>query len=115
MGFPLSISTKVRMLVKYRDRHRCCRCGLAGAEWQHRRSRSVHDEHTHCTCNGIWLCSPCHQWVHAHPLIARLRGWSVSRHERQPGSVPVDCVQHGGMVLLDCDGKFAPHEEDFSD
>lgn len=116
MGFPLNIPTTVRLKVKIRDRFRCCRCGMSGAEWQHRRSRSVRDEHTHCTCNGIWLCSECHAWVHAHPLLARIAGWSVSRSQRQPGLEPVDCIQHGGKVLLDCDGGFAPYEEgDFSD
>jgi hypothetical protein len=98
-----SIPSGQRSLVKVRDNWCCVRCGMPGAEWHHRRSRSVRDDHQHCTCNGIWLCSTCHVWAHAHPFEARNTGLIVSRHS-MPGDEPVLCAVRGWVVLT-CAGE----------
>jgi hypothetical protein len=66
----------------------------------------VSDEHQHCSCNGIWLCARCHEWVHAHPFEAKAKGWIVSRHQPLPGSVAT--VAYFGSIVLDCAGGFDP-------
>lgn len=71
--------------------------------WHHRRSRSVVDEHQHCPCNGVWLCSTCHSWAHAHPFEARTTGFIVSRHA-QPSEHEVQTFL--GTLHLKCDGLF---------
>ena len=62
------------------------------------------DVHTHCSCNGVWLCSTCHGWVHAHPYAAHEDGWIVSRHETFPGWWPV--VTPWGTRFHDCLGGY---------
>lgn len=96
------IPTVQRSLVKVRDNWRCVRCGGPGAEWHHRRSRSVRDEHQHCACNGVWLCTTCHRWVHANPFAARSTGFIVSRHG-QPSEEAIQCAMRG-LVTLTCEG-----------
>lgn len=76
---------------------------MNGEAYHHRRSRSVRDEHTHCTCNGVTLCTTCHEWVHAHPFEAKTVGLIVSRH-KEPSRVPMDTSTYG-PVLLNCDGS----------
>jgi 5-methylcytosine-specific restriction protein A len=100
------IPTASRQQVRRRDGNRCFRCGAPTlhGEWHHRRSRSIRDEHTHHPCNGILLCGTCHRWVHAHPLLARISGWIVSRHTALPGDVAA--VSHRGSLFLKCDGMF---------
>lgn len=93
-----------REQVKNRDLSRCFRCGGPGAEWHHRRSRSVRDEHRHCACNGVWLCRTCHRWAHANPFEARAVGLIVSRYQPQPGAEPA--VARFGTLFLLCNGKF---------
>ena len=77
-----------RALVRIRERHRCARCAM----------------HEHCACNGIWLCSTCHRWVHAHPFEARGKGFIVSRFTNEPGTVPVDTPW--GLRRHTCDGAY---------
>jgi hypothetical protein len=99
-----------RLQVKAREGDRCFRCHARGAQWHHRRTRSVRDAHQHCSCNGVWLCVTCHGWVHAHPFEARAEGLIVSRHQPLPGSETA--VTWFGPVLLDCVGGFsAPSEQ----
>lgn len=98
------IPEQSRELVKRRAMGRCLRCGGPGAEWHHRRSRSVRDSHRHCPCNGVWLCGTCHRWVHAHPFEAKADGLIVSKQVGEPGSVVV--TAHFGDLFLECDGKF---------
>jgi len=95
-----------RTAVKVRDHWRCLRCGCPAphGQWHHRRSRSVVDDHRHCTCNGIWLCPTCHRWVHAYPTEAMGGGFIVSRWEKQPGTVPV--TTPFGERTNDCQGGF---------
>jgi 5-methylcytosine-specific restriction protein A len=99
------IPTKSRQAVRARDRQRCVRCAGNGTEWHHRRSRSVRDPHTHCTCNGVLLCSTCHRWVHSHPFEARAVGLIVSRY-REPSKMQ---VEHAllGWVWLTCEARWA--------
>jgi hypothetical protein len=95
-------------MVRGRDFNTCvrCRARISTGEWHHRRSRSVVDEHQHAPCNGLWLCSTCHAWVHAHPFEARAMGWIVSRY-MIPCEMPVFAQQHG-WVLLGHDSDVSP-------
>ena len=109
-GKGTQIPTIFRTMVKNRDRSKCCRCGMNGAEWHHRRSRSVVDDCQHAVCNGVWLCRRCHTWVHKHPFEAREAGLIVSRYA-VPHDEPVRTVQHG-WVRLRHDGTVVPHERE---
>lgn len=62
------------------------------------------DEHTHCACNGVWLCRTCHTDVHKHPFQSREEGFIVSRSVAKPGGEKVE--SSFGTLLLACDGKF---------
>lgn len=107
------IPVQARITVKTRAHFRCERCGVPAptGQWHHRRSRSRRDEHTHCPCNGVWLCATCHGWVHAHPLEARAEGgFIVSRHVDQPGAVPV--VTPWGVRVHGCDGTYVFRSND---
>lgn len=99
------IPEQARLLVASRDRFLCQRCGMKGTDWHHRRSRSVTDGHTHCPCNGVLLCRPCHRWVHGYPYLARARGLIVSRYTAEPGDVLL--LSTFGSARLDCHGGFA--------
>lgn len=107
---PNHIPSARREQVKKRDGDRCVRCRGKGAEWHHRRSRSVRDEHQHCSCNGVWLCNTCHRWAHAHPFDARRDGLIVSRHVSVPASQPV--TTWFGPASLDCEGGFGLVKEE---
>ena len=110
---PKSIPAVQRAAVQVRDFLKCCRCGTPTrhGQWHHRRGRRVRDRHTHCTCNGIWLCDPCHDWVHDHPFEARPLGFIVLRSVAEPSDVPVRAAQHG-LVRLTCDQRVIPIEEE---
>jgi hypothetical protein len=100
------IPDESRVLVGTRDGNRCQRCGVPCApHWHHRRSRSVHDDHTHCSCNGVLLCPECHGWVHAHPQMARETGFIVSRSASFPGLIPYKSPW--GMLTPNCTGGFS--------
>lgn len=107
------IPQSARIAVRVRERLHCARCNipLYSGHWHHRRSRSVRDQHTHHPCNGLWLCSTCHDWVHAHPFLARPNGWIVLRSVAEPGAVPFrtpngwrrpDCEGGGALVQAAC-------------
>lgn len=100
------IPTRSRALVIARARDRCERCGvlMTVGHWHHRRSRSVRDDHTHCPCNGVWLCRGDHEWVHAHPMEARQGGFILSRVTAIPAVEPVETPW--GMRLHSCDGTY---------
>lgn len=101
-----AIPDEARTIVKRRARWRCERCGAPapGGHWHHRRSRSVHDAHQHCACNGVWLCHTCHTWVHQNPAKAREAGWIVSRFTVNPYAVPVPTYL--GERTHECDGTY---------
>lgn len=99
-----------RHLVAGRDNGLCFRCGQTqGTDFHHRRGRAVKDEHTHCPCNGVWLCRGCHGKCHAWPAEAREHGWIVTRWNPNPGDQP---VKHWTRqtVLLFCDGSVGKEE-----
>lgn len=90
--------------VRGRDAYRCIYCGVPTQEgaWHHRRGKAVRDEHTHCSCNGVWMHHSCHQKIHAQPLLARPAGLIVSRiAAAMPAEVPLDHPTRG-WVLLTC-------------
>lgn len=94
-----------RRTVRERSMGRCERCGSPAAfgHWHHRRTRSVRDAHTHCPCNGIWLCTTCHRDVHSHPVRSQGEGTIVSSFEQDPGTVVVNTPW--GIRLHGCDGS----------
>lgn len=96
---PIPMSS--RLAVRARARDRCERCGVGtqSGEWHHRRSRSVRDDLTHNERNGVYLCTTCHAWCHAHPLLARNDGFIVSRHA-DPTQVPIKHWSLGEVYLL---------------
>jgi len=101
------IPERSRTSVRVRARQRCERCGAPAphGQWHHRRRRRVVDEHTHCPCNGVWLCPTCHRAVHAGPAEARRKGWIVSPWNPKPGTTPLRTPL--GWVFNDCEGGFA--------
>lgn len=104
--------------VRVRDLFRCVRCGVSTTEgaWHHRRSKAVRDEHTHCSCNGVWLDHLCHAAVHRTGFTSRALGLIVARNGLlMPAQAPVLTAQHG-WVLLDCQGGYTECEapEDFT-
>lgn len=102
MGNPIPISS--RKLVHSRDGGRCMRCGGGQVELHHRRGRAVRDEHTHCGCNLVSLCSVDHAWVHANPAEAMRQGWLVTREASRPGIALLHTTSYG-WALLTCDGR----------
>lgn len=62
------------------------------------------DQHTHCPCNGVYLCHTCHEWVHKNPNKAMDLGFIVSRYEDMPVATPVVTVWGTRFHL--CDGTF---------
>jgi hypothetical protein len=37
-------------------------------------------EDPHALTNLLGVCAACHAFIHAHPQLARERGWMISRH-----------------------------------
>lgn len=93
-----------RDAMKARSMGRCERCGMRANDAHHRRSRSIRDKHTHCTCNLVHLCRTCHTWAHKHPWEARQMGFIVSRYA-EPLSAPFQRWD-GALLQPDCDGAF---------
>jgi hypothetical protein len=104
------IPLDARLAVEKRDHQMCVMCGHKGADWHHRRTRSVVDDHQHCACNGILLCRRDHQWAHSHPESARAIGVVVSRYTVEPFTVPV--LSYDGWWRHACDGTgwFVPED-----
>lgn len=83
--------------------HRLCEvCGGRGQDFSHRRTKSVHDEHTWCPCNALFACRSCHSTMHDGPVAARREGLHVSRFIDLPGTVPA--LLSVGWAILDCEG-----------
>lgn len=104
MSKATSIPEHSREQVKGREMGRCLRCGspAPNGHWHHRRTRRRRNEHTHCACNGVWLCPGCHRWVHDHPFEAKAAGFIVSRYADEPGLFPIEAFF--GPTLSTCDG-----------
>lgn len=75
---------------------------MPGTDWHHRRSRRVRDDHTHCSCVGVWSCRTCHGWIHAHPDAAITEGLIVSQWVTDPWTVPFE--SRGMTLYADCSG-----------
>lgn len=101
-GITQHIPDEARQAVYLRDGYACVVCGNPGTDWHHRRSRSVRDSHTHCTCNGVTVCWLHHDEIHANPQHSRMVGWIVSRWAT-PSVIPMEA--RDGTWLLTCDGS----------
>lgn len=109
--FNTHIPTSSRLAVKERSLGRCERCGGPGAQWHHRRSRSVVEQHRHCPCNGIWMCPTCHAWAHRHPTLAQDEGLIVPRYVTSPRDWGRGFVHYQGRrVRPECDGTLSTVE-----
>ena len=107
--------TRARELVIKRSHTLCERCGGAGAEYSHRRTRGVKDDHEWCPCNALRLCRGCHRWAHEFPSQARWEGVHVSRYMENPRHSPVRLIN--GWWFLTCEGGaryLGPRNLDFS-
>jgi hypothetical protein len=73
----------------------------------HRRTRSVRDQHTHCTCNLVLLCWRCHVEVHGNPTASRRSGWIVSSFMSHPSDVLLVVERHHRFVTWqnNCTGE----------
>lgn len=108
---PTSIPTRQRKACNERDAMRCPRCGVATielGELHHRRSRRIHDEHTHCLCDLVRLCRACHKDVTINIETARRDGWAVSSYHPTPATIPVKTFTGWRYHL--CDGGIAVAE-----
>lgn len=94
-----------RELVRWRDRDRCRRCGVATWQIHHRRPRGMggtRDPLTNGPANLVLLCGSgttgCHGWVESHRAEARAAGWLVSKWA-DPAATPI--VHNGRTIYLD--------------
>lgn len=97
---------RARRIVYERSQHSCERCGdFRASEWHHRRNRSQAGQWQ--PANGLHLCSPCHQWITAHPAESYEQGWLVpSWAEPEETSV----LHRGRLVYLDDHGNITPEQ-----
>ena len=70
---------KMRLVIRQRSRHQCEArteaCVGAGEHIHHRKLRSQGG--TNSANNLIDVCTPCHNWIHAHPALSYERGWLI--------------------------------------
>lgn len=96
------IPSDVRRAVNDRDEMRCQACGAIGSELQHRMRRR---EGGHRKSNLIRVCSNDHRTIHANPVWAMERGYTVSAvFDADPSQIPVHSYR--GWVLYDDAGGF---------
>lgn len=94
---------QARRIVRARSGGVCEGCGQApAAHWAHRVGEGQGGPW--CPSNGMHLCAPCHAWCHAHPRLAKERGWMLYP-TRDPRVEPAEHWLHG-RVLLVPDGSF---------
>lgn len=113
----MTVSPKVRQIVRARAQGRCERCGRPGNNLHHRKGRVGFD----CDqpANLLLLCGSgttgCHGWVTANPAAAGAQGLSVSRLSTvSAADVPVRLW--AGRVRLTNDGRYcAPDREECVD
>lgn len=85
------IPPEARAAVRERSGGRCellaaADCTALAAEQHHRQRRR---DGGHGLANLVDACSPCHAHAHAHPALARDRGWIVSAFAVDPALEPV--------------------------
>lgn len=61
-------------------------CKGSGQHAHHRRRRSQGGRHE--LANLVWLCHPCHTWIHAHPEQSFVHGFLVASWD-DPAQVPI--------------------------
>ena len=101
-------SAETKRLIRNRAGDACerCRVSVVNGEIDHRRTRGAGGTNrpsTNEASNGALLCSPCHEWKHAHPNEARETGWYVSQWEH-PETVPMTDLA-GNQFIFDGDRK----------
>ena len=55
-------------------------CWGRGSHAHHKLPRRFQD---HSPDNLLWVCTPCHQWIHAHPQQSYTLGWLVRGNGRK--------------------------------
>jgi hypothetical protein len=99
------LETRGRAIVRQRADSLCEACGAPGLEWSHRVDRS--DGGTWSPTNGLWACSPCHQWWHSNPLQAYQGGWRLRSGTDPAVTVVWLRTRYGqGWWLLDEEGSY---------
>lgn len=84
----------------------CLRCGGAGSEVHHRRSRGMGGtaKDPHGVANLVLLCAACHRWVESHRAAAYEQGWLIRRSNPTPADqIPVQTGR--GLVWLTNNGE----------
>lgn len=112
-GFP----PEVCEAIDARARRRCERCGTSRPPFHRhhrlpRRMGSSADPRVNSAENGLLLCVPCHDWVHAHPVAARAGGWLLQQ-VADIGQVGVVAWDGGAKVDVagEGDGRRTPAVE----
>lgn len=75
---------EARVEVRKRSLGRCEAsteaCTVTAVHVHHRKLRSHGGSND--PSNLLDLCTPCHEWIHAHPAVSYERGWMVRAAER---------------------------------
>ncbi len=105
------VPTANRQIVMGRAFGQCERClhaTLAG-DPHHRRVRGMGGSKApdrHDPSNLVWVCRPCHDWVHAHPKESAETGFMIPRFPgTSPLEVPITDLS-GRTVYLDNEGQY---------
>lgn len=84
-GFP----EEVRMQARLRSKGICEAgtqvCTGSAAHMHHRKLRRFKD---HTLVNCLFVCSSCHQYIHANPLLSLQMGWLVNSWDEPVQIVP---------------------------
>lgn len=59
-------------------------------------------EHTNDSCNLIYLCRACHDWIESNRAEAYSKGWLLTQRQ-DPKTEPL--LYLGRWMYLDCDGQ----------
>jgi hypothetical protein len=104
---------QVRLAVAKRSEGLCERCRSARAVHVHHRqpkqAGGTWRRLIHALFNLVHFCTPCHIYVHAHPLESYTAGWLVHSGD-DPALVPVITVLEDGTRSprwLTADGKYS--------
>jgi hypothetical protein len=102
----------VAALIDARDPW-CVHCGSPdNLHRHHRRIKGIGGdprEHTHCACDGLRLCSACHEWAHTTGRReAEAEGLIIPRATLEPWtvSVLVHLADGGVRKFPTCDGRW---------